>query len=98
MLVNYSQQTTISRAVADTFSGEKPCCLCKQIAKAKSEESGKQPKPIQISEKHFQDFIAARFSQLKEPEFSPVPSVTFAMVTDAYDYLNEGPNAPPPRV
>lgn len=39
MLVSYSQDGTFAKAVAKTFDGRHPCALCKQIERAKSDES-----------------------------------------------------------
>ena len=38
MIVNYSQQCSIAKAVEHTFDGEHPCNLCKNISKARNEE------------------------------------------------------------
>lgn len=41
MVISYSQEAPLTEAVAKTFDGKHPCCLCKQIAKAK--HAGKSP-------------------------------------------------------
>lgn len=38
MLVAYSAEQSIGQAVADTFSGERPCEMCETIQKEKSAE------------------------------------------------------------
>ena len=38
MVVTYSQDAPLGEAMAKTFDGKHPCCLCKEIAKAKSSE------------------------------------------------------------
>lgn len=45
MLISYSQKTGLRQAVQDTFSGDKPCPMCRRIAVAeqKSESDGKAP-------------------------------------------------------
>jgi hypothetical protein len=98
MLVTYSQETTISEAVVDTFSGEKPCHLCEKISEAKSSEpENEEPKTIQLSQKLFQDLIAPSFTNLHDPFSSPLPPTDFPAVADAHDCAANGPLAPPPR-
>lgn len=36
MIQQYSESTSLAEAVRDTFSGQKPCSMCEQIAQAKS--------------------------------------------------------------
>jgi hypothetical protein len=38
MVVNYSQQCSIAKAIERTFDGEHPCDLCKHISKARDTE------------------------------------------------------------
>jgi len=40
MLVSYAQESSLGKAVRDTFSGAKPCPMCRAI-EASREESGK---------------------------------------------------------
>lgn len=42
MLVDYSQEGSIQTAVRETFSGDRPCGLCKIISKVDSEPSNTQ--------------------------------------------------------
>ncbi len=87
MLVIYSQDTSISEAVVDTFSGEKPCYLCEKISEAKSSDSEKEsPEPVQLSQKLFQDLIAPSFANLHDPFSSPLPPTDFPAVADAHDH------------
>lgn len=62
MIVSYSQDSTLAEAVTDTFSGEKPCCLCKKIAEAKSSEPEDEPTPLRASDKLFPDLFAPPYS------------------------------------
>lgn len=39
MLVSYTAEDGLVRGMKDTFSGERPCALCKHIEAAESEES-----------------------------------------------------------
>jgi hypothetical protein len=38
MMISYSQDRPVTEAVSDTFDGQHPCKLCKQIAKGKQAE------------------------------------------------------------
>lgn len=38
MLADNLQTTSLSQAIARTFDGKHPCCLCKEIAKSKQSE------------------------------------------------------------
>ncbi|TVP78531.1 MAG: hypothetical protein EA353_08085 [Puniceicoccaceae bacterium] len=40
MLVSYTQETTLRSAVADTFSGQRPCDLCQMIEAVSQEKEG----------------------------------------------------------
>jgi hypothetical protein len=98
MLVTYSQETSISEAVVDTFSGEKPCHLCEKISEVKSSDSSNQnPEPVQLSQKLFQDFFAPTLVGLHAPFSSPLPPIDFPALADAHDCAANGPLAPPPR-
>lgn len=98
MLITYSQQTTISEALADTFSGEKPCHLCEKISQAKtSDPKNQDSEPVQISQKLFQELFSPALVGLNEPISSPIPPVRFPAVAETYVCVAHGPPVPPPR-
>jgi hypothetical protein len=98
MLVSYSQKTSIAEAVVDTFSGEKPCELCKKINAAKSSESKKQnPEPVQLTKKFSQDLLEPKQICLKDPLSSPLPSIDYPALAAAHSCAPPGPPVPPPR-
>ena len=98
MLVSYTQESSFSNAVVDTFSGEKPCCLCKKIAESKkSDPKNQDTETVQLSQKLFQDLIVPSISHLHDPFYSPLPPTDFPVVAYANDHLANGPLAPPPR-
>lgn len=98
MLVSYSQESTLSQAVSDTFSGEKPCCLCKKIAASKSSEKENENAPLPPgSAKLFQDPILPTLVSLKDPFSSPFPQPAFLIGTDPLSPPASGPPVPPPR-
>jgi hypothetical protein len=80
MLVSYSQESTLTQAVSDTFSGEKPCHLCDKIAEVKSkepvEENQKAPLPPSAS-KLFNDLFPPTIATLVDPFSTPFPQPAF---------------------
>src|SRR5579862_6157893 len=52
MVINYSQNTTLTEALAKTFDGKHPCALCKEIAKGKQSEK-KSEFPLQLKKFEF---------------------------------------------
>lgn len=99
MLVTYSQETSITEALVDTFSGEKPCHLCEKISEAKSSYPENQDtEPTQFAQKQFHDLIAPSFTNLRDPFSSPLPPTDFPALVVAHDCAANGPLTPPPRV
>jgi hypothetical protein len=43
MLVNRSQETTVSEAVRTTFDGEHPCALCQAVEEGQQKEKDNEP-------------------------------------------------------
>jgi hypothetical protein len=98
MLVSYSQKTSIAEAVVDTFSGEKPCELCKRISAAKTADTKNQnPEPIKITKKVSHDLLEPKQIGLKDPLSSPLPSIDYPALAAAYSCAPPGPPVPPPR-
>ncbi len=100
MLVTYSQETSFQQAAEDTFSGEKPCHLCKKISAAKSDESksgdGKQPL-APANAKLFQDLFPPTIATLSDPFSTPFPCPAFPAVAEMISPPANGPPSPPPR-
>lgn len=98
MLVSYSQESTLSQAVTDTFSGEKPCCLCKKIAASKSAEKDNNEAPFPPgSSKLFQDLFPPTVASLKDPFSAPFPLPIFLTEAALLSPPASGPPVPPPR-
>jgi hypothetical protein len=100
MLVSYSQEGSLKQAVTDTFSGEKPCHLCKKIAKAKSTESSgkKQHAPLPPpASKLFNDLFPPTIASLSAPYSSPFPQPVFLTGEELLSLSASGPPVPPPR-
>ena len=100
MLIDYSEATSLTQAVADTFSGEKPCCLCKKIAESKAAEpeSGNGEKPhAPLAVKHFHELFAQTNERLGEPFSIPFPHPGFTPLAQSVSPPASGPPTPPPR-
>jgi hypothetical protein len=95
MLVDYSNQDGFAQGFQDTFSGEKPCSLCKKIESVKqTEHEDKVPltSPSQLSSKMLREMIPVADLVVLPPHGVIVPSVAFA---DAALFAGIGPDAPP---
>ncbi|MEP2774996.1 MAG: hypothetical protein ABJQ29_13140 [Luteolibacter sp.] len=100
MLVDYSSESSISQAVTDTFSGEKPCALCNKISAAKAAESDSEQEPaplLSASSKLFQDLYPPTIPTLHDPFSTPFPEAIFASPADLISPPTNGPPTPPPR-
>ncbi len=59
MVVCYSQEGCFCEALAKTFDGKHPCCLCTAIAKCR--QSQKKPEQGPVARKFDFSYSAARF-------------------------------------
>lgn len=93
MLYTYSQQATFSRAVELTFSGDRPCSLCKAIEDGKAQERETEQETIQPSKDFKLAMLSVRFllqaPVVQSPELDPEIFLSCAPAQ---------PDAPPPRV
>lgn len=96
MILDYSQETTISQAVTDTFSGEKPCSLCKKLEAVKDSEPEREPIATTTA-KLFQDLFPPSHASLKDPFSAPFPHPGFAPIALPASTPSSGPPSPPPR-
>jgi hypothetical protein len=90
MVVAYSQDDGVSAALAKTFDGEHPCCLCKQIAKDQQAEK-KADLKLKLSKLEFP--LAPDAFLFRAPDF-------FWEVSAGNEFAvlrNDCPPAPPPR-
>ena len=90
MLVDYSQQDSLSVAVAKTFDGEHPCQLCHTVKEGRQEEQKKQT-PTTIAKL---DAVLAQAVQI--PPRSEAPHV-FLSVAQRLREVALSPLTPPPR-
>lgn len=96
MIVDYSQESTLSQAVTDTFSGEKPCSMCKKIEQVKESEPDREPIATPTA-KLFQDLFPPPHAELKDRFPSPFPHPGFAHPAQSASPPSCGPPSPPPR-
>ena len=91
MLADNLRTQSLAEAVAHTFDGKHPCCLCKAIATGRKSEHKKEftaPMPKLEFPPVKESFVLIAPSQFQLPP----PANTFA------DSLTEKPPTPPPRV
>jgi hypothetical protein len=91
MVVTYSQDAPVSVAIAKTFDGEHPCCICEQIARDKKADKKADVK-TDINKLDFR--YAATAYNFHPPSFY---WETFPR-NDIAPFLNQVPPLPPPRV
>lgn len=91
MLAGNLRAHSFSEAMADTFDGRHPCCLCKAIAAAKRSEK----KNAATSSAQRFEFLPARqtfvFYAPDHARFAPLPGLSL-------DSLRLKPPVPPPRL
>jgi len=97
MIASYSQESSLSKAVTDTFSGEKPCSLCKKIQALESRGKKDSEPPATVTVKLYHDLFPPSSASLKDPFHSPFPCPAFAALADPVSMPASGPPAPPPR-
>lgn len=93
MIRDYSQESTFKQAVADTFSGQKPCGKCKELTQSKTGAS--KGSEITASSTLPPEIASPEISLLPDPPSGaygiPLESVLFIQP------LSSGPPVPPPR-
>lgn len=100
MIVGYTKESGLSRAVADTFSGERPCCLCKRIAAAKAvdSESGRQDAPVApVASKSSEHLFPPAAITIRDPDVAEFSPPGFLCAGCPFSELSSGPPLPPPE-
>jgi hypothetical protein len=101
MIIQYSKDDGLAKGVKDTFSGERPCPLCKKIDAVKKDEA-KQPlsKEVDLSalakfrtECHAQEIIRLKPPRHVEHKQPPILGSTAWMSS-----WHESPVSPPPEL
>ncbi len=92
MLVNFSQETSLTEALEKTFDGSSPCSLCDHIATAKK-SAGTDDAAMQESGHNLRGILPTALP-LPAPLSAPYhyPAVSFELLHRA-----EQPSTPPPR-
>ena len=90
MVVTYSQDTPLGEAVAKTFDGKHPCCLCKEIANAKTSER-KAEFNLKLTKLEFPRVCEALVL------YPPSAFVELRARDQSSKLLTHAPPAPPPR-
>lgn len=90
MLVDYTQQDSLSVAVAKTFDGEHPCQLCQTVKQGRQEEQKKQT-PTTIAKL---DAVLAPAIQI--PPRPEAPRLFFSVAQQPRE-VALSPLTPPPR-
>jgi hypothetical protein len=101
MIIQYSKDDGLAKGVKDTFSGERPCPLCKKIDAVKKDEA-KQPlsKEVDLSAlaKFRTECLAQEIIRLKPPrhdEHKQQPIFGSAAWMSSW---HESPVSPPPEL
>jgi hypothetical protein len=90
MVVSYSQEAPLKEALAKTFDGKHPCCLCKAIvAGKKSEKKSDTPLPL----KKFEGLRPAVAAVVFPPASFPRVQAQEAF----FETRSHAPLTPPPR-
>lgn len=100
MIIDYSKETGLSQAVTDTFSGEKPCCLCKKIAAAKASESQKNQQNTPLSplgSKPFEHLFPPSSVMIRDPKHADFSPPGFLPIDNPISPLASSPPLPPPE-
>ncbi|MFT3992080.1 MAG: hypothetical protein QM680_11780 [Luteolibacter sp.] len=95
MLVDYSKEDGFLQGARDTFSGEKPCDMCRKIQASKQTEPKEKAPVVPLSSLSFKamhELLPVEILALTAPRPVLVPPVTF---TDFLPVRGIGPSSPP---
>jgi hypothetical protein len=99
MLAKYSVENGVVQGAIDTFSGDRPCELCKSIADAKSPEPDSPdplPSPRFTQLKMLQDMVPPRIVTAHVIRGTDLPSPGFVAPAGFHGNGREAPPVPPP--
>ncbi len=101
MLVSYSQETGFAQATVDTFSGKKPCALCRKIAQSKKEDASQPnapaPRKLSIRDAMPEMIPADELARLLQAASLYIPP-SFMEMPGSRGRLLDAPPLPPPCV
>lgn len=99
MLWTYSEQDGLAQGVMDTFSGEKPCCLCEAIEKVKQQDPESPDPPMQSAGlAKLKELQCPQGLLLKSPAARDVKLRLLVEPLLLVGQLRERPTSPPPRL
>jgi hypothetical protein len=90
MIVSYSEKAPLKIALAETFDGKHPCCLCKAIAAAKKSEK-KNEFTLALKKLEFPP-APENFVLVAPSQFQLLP-----MANAFAESISQRPLTPPPR-
>jgi hypothetical protein len=90
MIVDYSKQGSICRAIAKTLDGAHPCSLCHVVNRANTAE---KKADLQLLTPKIDMICASRAISL----FQPFVSVDYTAPDFSFDKVGRSPPVPPPR-
>ena len=90
MIVEYSQQVSLAKAVGQTFDGDHPCNLCKGITAAQHSQKKSDAQPVTVKP----DLICATRTIALLPRGT---DFFFAAMEMSASELAHSPPTPPPR-
>lgn len=90
MIVDYSKQDSICRAIAKTLDGAHPCSLCHIVSSANTAE---KKADFQLLTPKIDMICASRAISL----FQPFVSVEYTTRDFSFDKVGRSPPVPPPR-
>lgn len=95
MLASYSQESSFSQAVEETFSGERPCGMCKLITEVEETEREQQPTNASAADKDLKLMLGlGRAVQIPQPNTEQSVQIG---ESDRFESLSAGVPTPPPR-
>ena len=99
MLVSYSKEDGLLQGAKKTFSGEKPCALCCQIADAKKSDTDGKSKELPVSPtvKLLKEMLPSSPLVLSPPRITEAPKVMFPGMNMTVETRAFAPPVPPPR-
>ncbi len=97
MLAEFSQQDSLSMAIAKTFSGKHPCSLCLKIRKGWHQEQQQQEKEPWLRTEKLPE-VVWQLRCLTVPPAPTTPRYEQPFVPTLHADFIDSPPSPPPRI
>lgn len=95
MLTSYSQESSFEQAVRETFSGERPCEMCK-LVETVQENEGETSYPLNQNEQKDLKLVQSHWAHLHLQPPQPRRSHTHGQSRN-YENPDQPVSSPPPR-